>query len=203
MRNNYLKKCIIFLVVGPIAFTACLHGRQPKNIYDVKHEIPTVPHLGAGDVIEVRIFGEEELSGKYQIPTTGQIRMPLIGSVKIAGGTAEAAGKKIAKLYEGNYLKNADVSVQVLEFKSRKVFVLGEVNSPGPFGFEENMTLIEAIARAGGTNELSSPNRTIVTRDQNGKKTRFIAKLADIGRGESADFKLLPGDIIFVPESIF
>ena len=65
------------------------------------------------------------------------------------------------------------------------------------------MTIIAAIAKAGGTTRMADPNRTVVTRDQEGNQLRLNALVGDIGKGEAPDLSLKPGDIVFVPESLF
>ncbi len=179
----------------------CTH--VPVNSAAVVPPKESAAVLGEGDVIEVRVFDELELSGTHQINSGGTIRLPLAGTFKIGGLTPEEAASKIGAEYEKKYLKHAQVTVFVQEFNSRKVIVLGEVKNPGPYPFEENMTVIGAIARAGGTNTTGAPNRTMVTREIGGKPVRMTAKVADIGRGEAPDISLQPGDIVFVPESFF
>jgi protein involved in polysaccharide export with SLBB domain len=159
--------------------------------------------LGEGDVIEVRVFGEGELSGKHQVSSDGTIRLPLVGSISVRGLTPEETAGYISEEYRKAYVRQPEVSVFVEEFNSRKVFVLGEVKNPGPYTFEENMTVIAAVAKAGGTSALAAPNRTVVSHEHEGKQVRVIARVADIGRGEAPDMVLQPGDIVFVPESIF
>jgi polysaccharide export outer membrane protein len=164
------------------------------------------PVLGASDVIEVRVYGEEELSGDHRISPEGTTRLPLIGTVSLDGLTPEEAAKRIGDLYNEDYLRDAHVTVNVKEFNSRKVFVLGQVNSPGSYPFEEKMTIIAAIARAGGTSKLADLNGTIITRP--GRKEgepnkRVKVAIGDIRRGDKPDVAIEPGDIIFVPVSPF
>lgn len=189
---------ILFLML-----VGCSHTRVRTIIPSAEPEISTKAVLGAGDVIDIRIFDEPELSGARQIGSDGFVRMPLIGLIKISGLNAEEASNAIAIEYQKKYLKNPDISVFVQQSNSRKVFLLGEVKSPGPYAYEENMTLIAAIAKAGGTTVQSAANRTLITRNQSGKQIRITAKVADIGQGESQDMPVYPGDIIFVPQSIF
>lgn len=185
-----------------MASTGCRHALTSATL-------PLIPKsdtravLGEGDVIEVRVFDEEELSGKHQVSSDGTIRLPLVGSVKVRGLTPEETAGRISEEYQKSYVKQPEVSVFVEEFNSRKVFVLGEVKNPGPYTFEENMTVIAAVAKAGGTSALAAPNKTVVSREHEGKQIRVIAKVADIGRGEASDMVLQPGDIVFVPESLF
>lgn len=194
MRNISILLAMLFASFG------CIHHTQGEF-----EKSPTMEKavLGAGDVIEVRVFDEPDLSGKHQVSTEGTVGLPLVGNVPVAGLSPEDAADKIAKTYNQRHLRKAEVSVFVEEFNSRKVYVLGEVKTPGPFKYEENMTIIGAIARAGGTTPMAASNRTVVTREISGKQERMVVPVNSIGRGEEKDVLLKPGDIIFVPESLF
>jgi polysaccharide export outer membrane protein len=106
-------------------------------------------------------------------------------------------------LKDQEYIKNPQVSVFVKEYRSKKVSVLGQVKKPGTFSYEEGMSVIEAISTAGGFTAMARENDTTVTRIIDGKKRRFHIPVKSIGEGQSANFVLQPGDIIFVPERVF
>jgi protein involved in polysaccharide export with SLBB domain len=160
--------------------------------------------LGPGDVVEVRIFNEPELSGTHQISDNGTIRLPLIGVVPAAGTTPDQLAVRIAHGYNERYLKDADVSLFVKEHNSRKVYVLGQVAKPGPYPFDGRMTVIDAVAMAGGTTKLADANGTKVTRTtEDGKQIVVVVKAGAIGEGREPDVELQPGDIVFVPETPF
>ncbi|MCC7073383.1 MAG: polysaccharide biosynthesis/export family protein [Deltaproteobacteria bacterium] len=159
--------------------------------------------LGPGDVVEVRIFNEPDLSGTHQVSDNGTIRLPLVGPVSASGMTPDQLTIKIAAAYNERYLKDAEVSLFVKEHNSRKIYVLGQVAKPGPYAFDGKMTVIDAVALAGGTTKLADADRTLITRDQNGKQMRVVVRVGAIGEGRSPDVPLQPGDIIFVPETPF
>lgn len=204
MAFNYRFILCFLLALGIMPqFSGCTLFSQPKTI-EVDPEMgPQQVLLRPGDQVEVNIFSEGELSGERRISAMGTVKLPLVGRLEIAGLTVEDAALKVKDAYESKYLKDAEVTVKVTKYNSRKIFILGEVGTPGPIDYEENMTLISAIAQAGGTSPMAAANRTIITRDNEGEQNRFTAKVGDIGRGESPDLRLLPGDIVFVPESIF
>ena len=197
------------VTITPVLIGLCLQGcahQEPVEtlgaIQVTSAEAP-VTMLGAGDVLEIRIYNEPELSGIHQVGSDGTVRLPLLGPVVVQGLSPEEATEKITAAYNSEFLQNAQVSVFVKEFNSRKVYVLGQVKNPGPYPFDEKMTIIAAIAKAGGTTRLADPNRTVVTRDKEGNQMRLNAMVGDIGRGEAPDLSLMPGDIVFVPESLF
>jgi polysaccharide export outer membrane protein len=87
------------------------------------------------------------------------------------------------------------------EYNSKKVFVFGEVQKPGTFPFEENMSIVQAITLAGGFGKLASKNAVIVTRQVGGEERKIKVAVESIGEGREKNFALRPGDIVYVPES--
>ncbi len=159
--------------------------------------------LGSGDLVEVRVFQEPDLSGAYRLSTEGTIDFPLCGKVTLAGTTSSEAADALTKCLADGYLKRPQVTVLVREYTSKKVFVFGEVQRPGTFPFDENMNVIQAITLAGGFTKLASKNNTNVTRRVEGREVKIRVPVEDIGVGREKNFALEPGDIVFVPESLF
>lgn len=160
--------------------------------------------LGPGDVVEVRVFREEDLAGTYRVGDDGTIEFPLIGSVQLVGRKPEQVGEEVRARLADGYLVDPQVSIFVKERKSQKVHVLGQVNKAGSFTFEPGMSVVQAITNAGGFTKLASQNRVTVTRvGEDGKKNTFQVPVGDIGSGKAVNFQLNPGDIVFVPEAIF
>ena len=159
--------------------------------------------LGPNDIFEVRVYQEPELSGLYQVGPQGDIMFPLCKRVTVSGLTANGAAEKLRACLSEGYLRSPQVSVLVKEFNSRKVFVFGEVQKPGTFAFEDGMSVVQALTLAGGFTKQAAPNSTSVTRHVDGQEVKVKVNVQDIALGKSANFKLEPGDIVFVPESMF
>ncbi|MHB8416879.1 MAG: polysaccharide biosynthesis/export family protein [Myxococcales bacterium] len=159
--------------------------------------------LGAGDVFEVRIFQEPDLSGAYRLSSGGTINFPLCGTVHLGGLSTEAAAHALAGCLANGYLRSPQVSIFVKEYNSKKIFVFGEVQKPGTFQYEDGMNIVQAITLAGGFTTHAAENTTSVTRSFEGTERRVKVAVEDIGLGRAENFQLRPGDIIFVPESIF
>ncbi len=197
----------VFLRAIVLSFLACILGTSCVKQAGpaLRFEQPTLVKatLGAGDVIDLRVFGEEDLSGEYQVSPEGTLRLPLIGRIIVEGLSMNELAVKVTDLYNAKYLKNAQVSVFVKAYNSRRIYVLGQVRTAGPFDYDENMTVIAAIALAGGLGDSADASRTIVTRTVDNEKTRFKIDVNKIGRGRESDFMLRPGDIVFVPRSMF
>ena len=159
--------------------------------------------LGPNDLFEVRVYQEPELSGLYQVGPQGDIMFPLCKQVVVSGLTANGAAEKLRDCLSKGFLRNPQVSVLVKEFNSRKVFVFGEVQKPGTFPFEDGMSVVQALTLAGGFTKQAAQNSTSVTRHIKGQEVKTKVNVQDIALGKAANFKLEPGDIVYVPESMF
>lgn len=164
---------------------------------------PGASTLGSGDLVEVRVFQEPDLSNAYRVSPEGTIDFPLCGKISLNGMTSSQAADALSGCLKGRYLKNPQVSVLIREYNSKKVFVFGEVQKPGTFAFEENMTIIQLVTLAGGFTKLASKNAINVTRVIDGVEQKISVPAQDIGVGREKNFPLRPGDIVYVPESFF
>jgi polysaccharide export outer membrane protein len=105
--------------------------------------------LGSGDQLRIITFGEDQLTGEFSVDDQGRIDLPLLGNVKAAGLTPQELGKQIAQgLNKTGVTRDASVAVQVLAY--RPIFVLGEVAKPGQYAYQPGMTMLTAVAVAGG-----------------------------------------------------
>jgi polysaccharide export outer membrane protein len=178
----------------------------------VKHasnHLPSAPPaedtaLGAGDEFEVRVFGEKDLTGTHQVAPDGTIQFPFLGTVSVSGKETTEVAKTIADgLSTGGYLKDPQVSVFLTKSNSKRISVLGAVAKPGTFPIVPGLSLVNAVSEAGGFTALASKDDTVVTRRVNGKLERYRVPVTKITRGDSSDFPLRAGDIVFVPERVF
>ncbi|MEZ0314460.1 MAG: polysaccharide biosynthesis/export family protein [Myxococcota bacterium] len=158
--------------------------------------------LGPGDVFEVRVFGEEGLSGAYRVASDGTIDFPLVGKTKVDGLTASTLSD-LLRASLSRYVNNPSVSVFLKEYNSRKIFVFGQVREPGTFPYEQGMNIVQAITSAGGFDKLADQDGTSVTRVVDGHEQRLKISVKAIAEGRAQNFTLEPGDIVFVPETIF
>jgi protein involved in polysaccharide export with SLBB domain len=155
-------------------------------------------------VFEVKVYGEEELSGKYRIAEDGTINFPLVGPVAVGGKAQTAIAIAIQDaLREKKILRNPNVSIFVAEYASRRVTVLGAVSKPGSVALKAGMTVVQAISEAGGFTPLASPNQTLVTRRVDGKLIRVTVAVEKVTEGRAEDIAIRSGDTIYVPERIF
>ncbi len=195
---------VLMIAVGLVTgFTAC---RYPSNLGDLKPNLLLTDAgasntLAANDLLEVRVYQEPDLSGVYRVDGDGHIDFPLCGKVQVGGVTASGAAEAITHCLKNGFVRRPQVSALVKEFNSKKVFVFGEVSKPGSFAYEDGMTIIHAISQAGGLTRSAAKNSVNVTRVVDGKEVKLPVKVEDIVIGREKNFQLVPGDIIFVPES--
>jgi len=148
--------------------------------------------LGAGDQIRITVFGEEDLSGNFEIDGGGMVSLPLIGSVAIGGKNISMAQSAVAVLLADGYLISPRVNIEVLNY--RPFYIIGEVNQPGSYPYVSGMTVLKAIALGSGFTYRANEKKFELTRKVDGKDVKITAKLDTIVR---------PGDIIRVDERFF
>jgi protein involved in polysaccharide export with SLBB domain len=157
--------------------------------------------LGPGDVIEIRVTDQDELTGEYEVGEDGNIRFPWIEDVAVAGKTRGEIAELIEQKLADGWLRQPQVTVRVLDRQNREVSVLGQVNTPGSYPFKERLTLVQAISLAGGMNPLAQAKKVKLIRETaEGTKTYEI-DVGSILDSKRADLPLEPGDIVFVPEA--
>ncbi|HEX2457001.1 MAG TPA: polysaccharide biosynthesis/export family protein [Vicinamibacterales bacterium] len=169
--------------------------------------------IGPQDVLTVQVFDQADLGGKYTVETDGTFTFPLVGRVKAGGLTLRAfEGELRAKLADG-YFRDPQVTVAIEQYRSQRVFVMGEVRQPGPVALTGGITLIEALARAGSTTSAASGQVAIVRTPQGtahgplllGQSSGtevFRASIRELESGQLAqNIELRDGDTIFVPRA--
>lgn len=160
--------------------------------------------LGVGDAFDVRVYGEKELSERYQVTGDGMIDFPFIGRVEVIGKEPTAVAADIrTRLREGGFLTDPQVAVLVTDYTSKHVSVMGSVAKPGIYPLTNGLTAVHAISLAGGLSALASGNNVIVSRRVDGVVRRFRVLVDDVSEGRAEDFALKAGDIIFVPQRVF
>jgi polysaccharide export outer membrane protein len=166
--------------------------------------------LSANDQVAVEVFGEDDLRTNGRLNAEGNLSLPLLGSVHLAGLTLTQATARVTELYARDYLVNPKVNVMLVGYAKRRFTVLGQVNRPGsyemPDGSPTGIDLLEAVAMAGGYTRIAAPERITVRRHgPNGDEILKVdgKRLARGTGGARSSFKVQPGDTITVGESIF
>jgi polysaccharide export outer membrane protein len=198
-----LRSPVLAVAVAALAASACTR-RSAATRYDAPPAAAVnASTLGPGDVLEVRVYREPELSGVYQIGSEGDVVFPLCQRVVLNGLTPNGAADKFRACLSAGFMRDPQVTVVVKEYNSKKVFVFGEVQKPGTFVYQDGMSIVQAVTAAGGFTRTASQNATSVTRRVDGQEVRMKVNVQDIALGKAPNFTLEPGDIVFVPESLF
>jgi protein involved in polysaccharide export with SLBB domain len=158
--------------------------------------------LGIGDMFDVRVFGEPDLSGTYRVDTEGTIDYPLVGRLTVAG---KLPGEVASLLKERltAFVKNPQVSVLVKEMSSKHVIIYGQVQRPGTYPYTNPMTISQAISVAGGFTAMAARDRVIISRPAQGEQQIIEVNLRDIADGKKPNRFVAPGDEVYVPERLF
>ncbi len=173
---------------------------------------PSVPAtndylLRPSDILQVKIFQEDDLTREVSISREFTISLPLIGTVDVRNRSVRQVEELIRQLYDRDYLVNPQVTLIVLRYAERSVNVIGSVNAPQAVSFppEGGLTLLDAIARAGGFSRVADRSKVSITRtDDNGVSTTFTVDAGRLIGGASANlYQLQVNDVINVPEKFF
>ena len=160
-----------------------------------------IPRISEGDLLQLEVFQAPEMSTKERVMASGEIFLPLIGAIKVAGLTQEEAGQLITRKLSENYLQNPQVNIFVEESASQKITVVGDLNQPGVFPLKGSMTLMEAIAQARGVKNTAKDEAVIFRTTEREGIRGYIIDLDAVQDGTTPDPLLVGGDTIHVAQS--
>lgn len=156
--------------------------------------------IGPEDVLSVFVWREKDLSTDVMVRPDGQVSLPLLNDVPAAGLTPEQFRQRVTEA-ASKYVEQPNVTVIVKEINSRKVFVTGEVEKPGPYPLGGPTTVVQLLAQAGGLREYADSKNITVMRTEHGKVSRLRFNYEDIKKGRRMEQNILlkPGDTVIVP----
>lgn len=164
---------------------------------------PIVPPdyvIGTDDLLSIVFWKDKDMSSDVQVRPDGKIALPLINEVMAAG---LSPGQLHDKLLEESkkYIGEASITVVVRQINSRRVFIVGEVNKPGPYGLTSATSVMQLIAIAGGLREYANAKRIMIMRTENGKQISLPFNYKDVAGGKNLkqNIQLKPGDTVIVP----
>lgn len=206
---KFLALAALVLMLG-----ACASSSKPRNA--VMGEVLPAPdttsesgayeggsdyRIGAQDLLEISVFGVEDLTQEVRVNSNGQISLPLIGGVMAGGKTIPELESLIAEKLSDGYLQNPQVSVFVKEFTSQQVTVSGTVKKPGIYPITGKTTLLQAIAMAEGLTELADLSGVVLFRTVDGKRMAAVYDINEITGGRMEDPQIYGDDIVIVEQS--
>lgn len=181
----------------PYSSGATAYGAPLPRTIGAPQQAGAVPNeggytLGPGDKVRVTIFGETDLSGEYQIDGNGNIRLPLMGMTHAVGFTAGGLEAVIRAALVPNYLRNPRINVEIMAY--RPIYVVGAVQKPGQYSYVNDMTLLNAVALAGGFNTQAKESTVYVRHEGGTEEQAFQTNMPLLIR---------PGDTVRVETTIF
>jgi polysaccharide export outer membrane protein len=157
--------------------------------------------IGPLDIIRVEVFGAPELTREAEVDAAGNFSIPLAGAVQAAGRTPAEFSAAIATQLQGRYLKNPQVSVNIVKARPKTFTVDGAVKAPGNYTIVGRMTLQQAIATAQGADQVANLNNVVIFRTVKNQKTAALFSLKEIRAGRLEDPEIYGNDIVIVGES--
>ena len=190
-RPGFLRRVLLgAAIVLPLGLAGCAQYEIPAPVL---HKSLIQPYrLDSGDVLRITVFEQNDLTNTYKVDKAGFIAFPLIGSVVARGRTIKRIEADIARKLADGFIRDPDVSVQVATY--RPFFILGEVETGGQYTYTPGMTVLNAVAIAGGYTPRAAERDVDLTRHVNGKVIAGRVAITD---------PILPGDTIVVRERLF
>ena len=198
----------LLILVACAGFAGCGLFQKPVDpgytaLAESSDESGTAGELGPGDIISIRVFGEEDLTGKFSVSKGGTINYPYIGRIDIEGMTCADVEDRVTTGLKDGYLKKPDVTCAIEEYNSKRIYVLGEVKEPGSYPYKATLTIVEAFALAGGATNRAATNGTKLTREMDGREVQVRVPMQEVVEGRQKNIRLQPGDVVYVPQSAY
>jgi polysaccharide export outer membrane protein len=211
-RQPSTATAVLLAALGLLGPAASVDAHQvPPTPRQPATAVPAPPHyiVGAQDVLNITLWEQPDLSGKFTVESDGTFTYPLIGRITAGGRTLRDIEAELKKQLENGFFRNPQLSVSVDQYRSQRIHVVGEVRQPGTYPLTGNMTLIEALARAGSTSERASREAVIVRSasgaagpvlpDQAGGAETITVDLKELQSGRPVQHVALrDGDTVFV-----
>lgn len=175
----------LVLIIAAQASAPAPQSPAPQQPSTPPGQSGVIYRVGASDVLAIKVFNEEPLNNDYTVDSDGSITFPLIGRVQVAGLSTREVEEHLTERLDGDYLKRPQVSVEIAQYRSRSIFVMGEVKSPGRYQINGPQTLLEVLAHAGSTTPAAS-DTIIVQRYKDGMAAAVSAP-AIPGDAQSAE----------------
>jgi protein involved in polysaccharide export with SLBB domain len=178
----------VFAIAGISAgFSVHASAQTPPSASSAESYI-----LGPNDRIRLKVYGESDITGEYEINNTGQVSIPLAGHIKAAGGTTRQLEKAIASALAKGIVRDPRVNVEIAQY--RPYYILGEVKKSGEYPYRHGLTVMDAVASAGGFTYRANENKVLLRRSGAGVEETLPL---------DAPVPVFPGDNIRIPERYF
>jgi len=196
------KRYLFFMACAVLLCSCASEYTVLNSVADIMQTLHTEEGfvIGYGDKLRIAVWGQEGLDSDVIVQPDGKISLPLVDEVQAVGLTVDALRQELDKRYR-EFVREPTISVTVVEIKSLKIYVLGEVNSPGEYDLLSYTDVLQAIAKAGGFTIYAKSNKVEIIRTFGGQKikTRFNYSQVVKGKNLQQNIPLKPGDVIIVP----
>jgi len=201
MRPIAIVQDVGFAVVAMALSLAACSSARPQYDYVQELRVMKTYSVGPGDVLEVRVWHNDQLSRRVTVRPDGFITLPLVGDIACGGSTVERIAAEIATKGATYYTDPLVVSVEVAELHSYRIYVLGEVLRPGEFTPTGQVTVLQAIALAGGFTRFAAPDEIIIVRkDARGERRIPFSYSFVVAEGDLREnLPLMTNDTVVVP----
>ncbi len=211
-HTGYLFK-IVSLPLIALVLTACGTQATLSEHSEVTNEVVSTGGvsplyvIGPGDRLSVFVWGDDELSTEVVVRPDGLITTPLVEDLQASGMTPTDLARNLEEKLS-RFVKNPKVTVSVTNFVGRyteQVRVVGQAAQPQSIPYRDGMTLLDVIIAVGGLTEFAAGNKATIVRKKDGKAQQFRVRLDDLIRdGDiSANTRMMPGDVLIIPETWF
>ena len=200
----------MFPIVASLIISGCADTRGGTIPYDRPLALPdeqkfqTLPDnykIAPMDLLTIKVFNSNELTGDYSVDLAGHISLPLVGEVEAANLTTGQLDQRLTQVLGQKYYEHPDVSVAIKQSTAHVVTVDGAVTQAGQYPIAGPITLIQAVSLARGTTQDANARRVAVFRTIDGQRQAAAFDLTGIRRGEAQDPQIYPGDIVVVDGS--
>jgi polysaccharide biosynthesis/export protein len=207
MVNSFLRtSTVLALLLASSTLVAAQSTRSPKasapatSATTSAAAVPADYTIGPEDVLGILFWREQEMSGDAAVRPDGMITLPLLGDIKAAGLRPDAL-RDVIQTAAAKYLTDPNVTVVVRQLNSRKVFITGQVGTPGAHPLTGPRTVMQLIALAGGLSEYADAENITIMRTEAGRTQSFKFNYKDVAKGKKLDQNILlrPGDTVVVP----
>jgi polysaccharide biosynthesis/export protein len=196
------KSYLLFMACAVLLCSCASEYTVLNSVADIMQTLHTGDEfvIGHGDRLHIAVWGQEGLDSDVIVQPDGKISLPLVDAVQAVGLTVDALRLELGKRYM-EFIREPTVSVTVVEIKSLKIYVLGEVNSPGEYDLLSYTDVLQAIAKAGGFTIYAKRNKVEIIRTFGGQKIKTEFNYSQVVRGKNLqqNIPLKPGDVIVVP----
>ena len=187
------------MATGAVATPASVDARSATSPLEAPTTIDSNYRIAPNDLMEFDVFGVPDMKRDVRVNASGELSLPLIGAVPVAGLTSQAAERLIAERYKEKYLMDPQVSLFIKEFTTQRVAIEGAVIRPGIYPVTGQLTLLRALALSGGFAPYADINQIVVYRHgPAGAREQFIHDLDKVRAGQAKDPDIRPDDVIVV-----